>query len=147
MIPAQENFDPLTTFNPTFELEYFRFGIAHRAGLARAARAAQATRSGTTCCSGSRSCPQKDGIYLAAESQPDLWERARSAAVLEGQAAQRMPEPRSSLVRRRLWPAAGLGRGSRDHAPHAEGGAERLGPAPDLGLGLAHARDDGDAAR
>ena len=28
LIPAQENFPPLTTFNPTFELEYWRFGLA-----------------------------------------------------------------------------------------------------------------------
>ena len=39
MIPAQENFSPLTTFNPTFELEYWRFGLDDRAGLARTARA------------------------------------------------------------------------------------------------------------
>ena len=28
LIPAQEVFPPLRTFNPTFELEYFRFGLA-----------------------------------------------------------------------------------------------------------------------
>src|SRR4029078_7578131 len=28
VMPAQETHDPLTTFNPTFELEYWRFGIA-----------------------------------------------------------------------------------------------------------------------
>jgi hypothetical protein len=27
VMPAQEVFAPLTTFNPTFELEYFRFGL------------------------------------------------------------------------------------------------------------------------
>src|SRR6185436_12070436 len=28
IIPAQEVFPALTTFNPTFELEYFRFGLS-----------------------------------------------------------------------------------------------------------------------
>jgi hypothetical protein len=31
IIPAQEVFPPLSTFNPTFELEYFRFGLWEQA--------------------------------------------------------------------------------------------------------------------
>ena len=64
------------TFNPTFELEYSRLGLAHRAGMARAA-GNEEDRNGTRAVPPSK-LPDKDGIYLAAESQQDLWERARS---------------------------------------------------------------------
>ncbi len=145
VIPAQENFDPLTTWNPTFELEYWRFGIGtaqrwrERLGLPKNPKWDDVLFRLSK-------LPEKDGIYLAAESQPDLWERARVCAMREGR-RQRMSEPRSSFVRRRAWTAARLGRRSRDHAPYPEGGGERLGPASDLGLGLAHAGDDRDANR
>ncbi len=78
VIPAQENFPPLTTFNPTFELEYWRFGLQtaqkwrERLGLPREARWDQVLAQLAP-------LPVKDGLYLAAESRPDLWERARSA--------------------------------------------------------------------
>jgi hypothetical protein len=78
LIPAQENFPPLETFNPTFEIEYFRFGLQtaqkwrERLGLERDAAWDEAL-------AGLSTLPEKDGLYLAAESQPDLWERARSA--------------------------------------------------------------------
>ncbi len=35
--------------------------------------------------------PEKDGLYLAAESQPDLWERARFAGLFERKHRTRMP--------------------------------------------------------
>jgi hypothetical protein len=79
LIPAQENFEPLTTFNPTFELEYWRFAIATaqqwrvRLGLAKDPKW------------------EKNGVYLAAESQPDLWERARSPACSNGRTAPDCP--------------------------------------------------------
>jgi hypothetical protein len=78
VIPAQENFDPLTTYNPTFELEYWRFGIGtgqrwrERLGLPKNPKWDDVLFRLSK-------LPEKDGIYLAAESQPDLWERARSA--------------------------------------------------------------------
>jgi hypothetical protein len=78
VIPAQENFAPLETFNPTFEIEYFRFGLEtaqtwrKRLGLPR-------ERSWDEVLAGLSRLPEKDGLYLAAESQPDLWDRARSA--------------------------------------------------------------------
>lgn len=78
VIPAQENFDPLVTFNPTFEIEYWRFGLEtaqawrERLGLNREREWDRVLRRLPP-------LPRKDGLYLAAESQPDLWDRARSA--------------------------------------------------------------------
>jgi hypothetical protein len=77
MIPAQENFDPQVTFNPTFELAYFRFGVATaqdwrvRLGMPKDPKWDDFLFRLSK-------LPEKAGIYLAAESQPDLWERARS---------------------------------------------------------------------
>ncbi len=85
MIPAQENFDPLTTFNPTFELEYWRFGIGtaqrwrERLGLPKNPKWDDVLFRLSK-------LPESQGIYLAAESQPDLWERARSAECSRGAA-------------------------------------------------------------
>ncbi|MBO9623580.1 MAG: hypothetical protein J7500_12800 [Sphingomonas sp.] len=79
MIPAQENYPPLSTKNPTFELEYFRWALTtaqqwrERQGrprnpewdrtLARLARPAM-----------------RDGLYLPAQSVPDFWTVAQSDA-------------------------------------------------------------------
>jgi len=77
VIPAQENFPPLTTYNPTFELAYFRFGLATaqdwrvRLGMPKDPKWDNVLFRLSK-------LPVKDGLYLAAESQPDLWERARS---------------------------------------------------------------------
>jgi hypothetical protein len=90
MIPAQENFDPLTTFNPTFELAYFRFGIATaqdwrvRLGMPKDPKWDNVLFRLSK-------LPQKDGIYLAAESQQDLWERARSPQCSKGNTAEACP--------------------------------------------------------
>jgi hypothetical protein len=90
MIPAQENFDPLTTFNPTFELEYWRFGIETaqqwklRLGLKRDPKWDNVLFRLSK-------LPEKNGLYLAAESQPDLWERARSAECSKGKTAETCP--------------------------------------------------------
>jgi len=79
LIPAQENFDPLVTFNPTFEIEYFRFGLEtaqawrQRLGMKR-------EKSWDRVLAQLPPLPQKDGLYLAAESQPELWDRAKSPA-------------------------------------------------------------------
>jgi hypothetical protein len=79
VIPAQENFVAQETFNPTFELEYWRFGLEtaqawrERLGLRRSAQWDRVLARLST-------LPQKNGLYLAAESQPDLWDRARGAA-------------------------------------------------------------------
>ncbi|MBC8027077.1 MAG: hypothetical protein H7Y89_13875 [Steroidobacteraceae bacterium] len=78
VIPAQENLATLETLNPMFEIEYFRFGLEtaqawrKRLGLRR-------DKNWDKVLAGLSKLPEKDGLYLAAESQPDLWDRARSA--------------------------------------------------------------------
>lgn len=78
LIPAQENYDPLTTVNPTFELEYFRWGLTtaqqwrERRGLARRADWDDALRRFAP-------LPMADGLYLPVENVPDFWRTAGSA--------------------------------------------------------------------
>lgn len=83
IIPAQEVFPPLATYNPTFELEYFRFGLAtaqrwrERLGLPRHPGWDRVLEKLSP-------LPRKDGLYLAAESHPELWAQARSPACRRG---------------------------------------------------------------
>lgn len=79
LIPAQENFAPAETFNPTFELEYWRFGL-ETAQAWRARLGLPRQRAWDRVLAHLSRLPQKDGLYLAAESQPDLWSRAASPA-------------------------------------------------------------------
>jgi hypothetical protein len=79
LIPAQENFEALTTVNPTFEIEYFRFGL-ETAQAWRERLNLKRDRGWDQVLKGLSKLPQKNGLYLAAESQPDLWERANSPA-------------------------------------------------------------------
>ncbi len=146
LIPAQENFEPLETFNPTFELAYWRFGLATaqdwrvRLGMPKDPKWDNVLFRLSK-------LPVKDGIYLAAESQQDLWERARSPECSNGNTKPECPNRDHPSFVAALWPAARLGRRPRDHAPNVGRRAEGLGPAPDLGLGLAHAGHDRDAPR
>jgi hypothetical protein len=87
MIPAQENFDPLTTFNPTFELEYWRFGIGTAQRWRERMELPKNPKWDDVLFRLSK-LPESQGIYLAAESQPDLWERARSGECSKGAAIQ-----------------------------------------------------------
>jgi hypothetical protein len=86
IVPAQEVFPPLTTFNPAFELEYFRFGLVtaqqwrERLGMARNAR-------WDTVLQKLAALPQRDGVYLATESFPQLWDQARSPECSAGHTA------------------------------------------------------------
>jgi hypothetical protein len=86
IVPAQEVFPPLSTFNPAFELEYFRFGLAtaqkwrQRLSLPRDAHWDEVLQKLAP-------LPQRDGLYLATESFPQLWEQARSPACSAGHAA------------------------------------------------------------
>jgi hypothetical protein len=79
IIPVQENYDPLTTVNPTFEVEYFRRGLQtaqawrERRGLPRDARWDKVI-------AGMSKIAERDGLYLATESSPDLWRQAASPA-------------------------------------------------------------------
>lgn len=86
VIPAQEVFPPLTTFNPTFELAYFRFGLItaqrwrERLGMPREPKWDEVLAKLAP-------LPIKDGLYLATESFPQLWEQARTPACSGGHTA------------------------------------------------------------
>ena len=88
VIPAQEVFPPLSTFNPTFELEYFRFGLAtaqawrERLQLPRKAEWDDVLKKLSP-------LPQKEGLYLAAESFPQQWEQARSPMCSAGKTSDK----------------------------------------------------------
>ena len=90
IIPAQENFEPLETFNPTFELEYWRFGLA-TAQEWRVRLGMKKDPKWDNVLFRLSKLPVKDGIYLAAESQQDLWERARSPQCSKGNTAPECP--------------------------------------------------------
>lgn len=72
LIPAQERFKPEETFNPTFELAYWRWGLTTaqqwriRLGLTR-------NKKWDEVLSKLSALPQQDGVYLAAESAKDSY--------------------------------------------------------------------------
>ena len=72
VIPAQERFDPQQTFNPTYELAYWRWALEmaqtwnERLGLPRNVKWDDVLQNLSE-------LPQKDGLYLAAESAPDSY--------------------------------------------------------------------------
>ncbi len=72
VIPAQERFDPATTFNPTYELAYWRWGLEtaqkwrERQGLKRNIIWDKVLKNLSP-------LPQKDNLYLATESSPDSY--------------------------------------------------------------------------
>lgn len=79
LIPAQENYDPFTTVNPTYEVEYFRWALQtaqawrEHAGQPRNARWDEVIERLAP-------PPQRDGVYLPVESMPDFWVTAASEA-------------------------------------------------------------------
>ncbi len=83
IIPAQEVFPPLMTFNPTFELEYFRFGLA-TAQQWRERLGEPRNPDWDRVLAKLSPLPTKDGLYLATESFPSLWEQARSSECSRG---------------------------------------------------------------
>ncbi len=76
LIPAQEIHPARTTFNPTFELAYWAFGLEaaqrwrERLGLPREADWDRVLR-------GLSALPMRDGLYVNAESAPDTFTDAR----------------------------------------------------------------------
>ncbi|MFT4089107.1 MAG: hypothetical protein QM645_00150 [Asticcacaulis sp.] len=78
IIPVQENYDPFTTFNPIFEIEYFRLGLEmaqswrERQGLARNPQWDQVIAK-------LAKPVVKDGLYIPVENKPDFWVQAASA--------------------------------------------------------------------
>ncbi|UDF05591.1 hypothetical protein [Asticcacaulis sp. AND118] len=79
IIPVQENYDPMTTQNPAFELEYVRFGLQtaqkwrERQGLPRNA-------DWDTVIAKIAPLTVRDGLYLPAETSPEFWRNAFSPA-------------------------------------------------------------------
>lgn len=77
IIPVQENHPPLTTVNPAFELEYYRWALGtaqlwrERRGLARNAEWDRVI-------AGLAPPPERDGLLLPVESAPDFWRIAAS---------------------------------------------------------------------
>lgn len=79
LIPAQECFDAVDTYNPTYELAYWSWALQTaqqwrlRAGLTRKAEWDEIIHKLAP-------LPQKDGVYLAAESTPDCYINKRYIA-------------------------------------------------------------------
>ena len=120
IMPAQEVFAPLTTVNPTFELEYFRFGLTtaqawrERLGLPREAEWDRVIAKLSP-------LPVKDGLYLATESTPELWDLARSPRCSGGRtepACLDRDHP-SFLMALGLLPGAGVDRDTMRRTFHA----------------------------
>ncbi|MGH8855790.1 MAG: hypothetical protein ACREWI_16125 [Telluria sp.] len=72
IIPVQENFPPLSTFDPAFELAYYRWGIeTAQAWRERAGKGRRADWDAVL--AKWPALPQKDGLYLPVRSEPDFW--------------------------------------------------------------------------
>ena len=77
VIPVQENWNPMTTFDPVFELAYFRWGIeTAQAWRLRAGKPRRADWDDVL--KAMAPLPQKDGVYLPTGSDPGFWETAES---------------------------------------------------------------------
>ncbi|NIJ19057.1 hypothetical protein FHS95_000726 [Sphingomonas naasensis] len=77
IIPVQENHPPLTTVNPAFELEYYRWAL-DTAQRWRARRGLARNAEWDRVIAGLAPPPQRDGLYLPVESAPDFWREAIS---------------------------------------------------------------------
>ncbi|WP_197986289.1 MULTISPECIES: hypothetical protein [unclassified Massilia] len=78
IIPVQENFAPLSTFDPAFELAYFRWGIeTAQAWRERAGKGRRADWDAVL--AKWPELPQKDGLYLPVRSEPGFWDKAAGA--------------------------------------------------------------------
>jgi len=79
LIPAQECFDPNTTFNPPFELAYWHWGLTTAQKWRK--RLGLEPKKEWAAVLAKLSLPaQTDGIYLAAESAPDSYTNPRYTA-------------------------------------------------------------------
>lgn len=75
IIPVQENFPPLSTFDPAFEVAYYRWGIeTAQAWRERAGKGRRADWDAVL--AKWPSLPQKDGLYLPVRSAPGFWDKA-----------------------------------------------------------------------
>jgi len=87
VIPAQEVYPPLETYNPSFELEYFRFGL-RIAQLWRQRLGLPPRLDWERVRSKLAPLPQAGGLYLAAESDPEMWTRAGSLECARGSSSR-----------------------------------------------------------
>jgi hypothetical protein len=75
IIPVQENFPPLSTVDPAFELAYYRWGIdTAQAWRERAGKGRRADWDAVL--AKWPELPQKDGLYLPVRSEPGFWDKA-----------------------------------------------------------------------
>ncbi|MDR6942995.1 hypothetical protein [Mucilaginibacter pocheonensis] len=72
IILAQERYNPEETFNPTYELQYWRWALS-TAQLWRKRLRMQPNEKYALILRKLSNLPQKDGVYLAAESSPDAY--------------------------------------------------------------------------
>ncbi|MDW7692939.1 hypothetical protein R9C00_10590 [Flammeovirgaceae bacterium SG7u.111] len=76
VIPAQERFDAQTTFNPTYELAYWRWGL-ETAQMWRERKGLERNKTWDKVLDNLSPLPMKDGLYLATESSPDSYTTQR----------------------------------------------------------------------
>ena len=76
LIPAQECFDPVTTFNPTYELAYWHWAL-NIAQEWRKRLQLPRQRKWDEVLSKLAPLPQQNGVYLATESTPDCYTNER----------------------------------------------------------------------
>ncbi|RYY24501.1 MAG: hypothetical protein EOP62_16755 [Sphingomonadales bacterium] len=79
IVPVQENHPPLTTMNPAYETEFFRWGL-EAAQQWRIRRGQQRDPKWQAVIDGLAPPAKRDGLYLPVESEPDFWTSTRSAA-------------------------------------------------------------------
>lgn len=72
LIPAQEEFEPVSTINPTFELAYFRFGLNVATDWAKRVGAPYDKWSNVA--EHMAPLPEKDNLYLSHEACPDTYQ-------------------------------------------------------------------------
>jgi hypothetical protein len=111
VMPAQERYPVRQTFNPTYELAYWAWGLKtvqvwrQRQGLKR-------QEEWDNIIQHLSALPVKDGVYVGAESQPDLWAINRSdhpsflaaLGVLPGDMVDREVMRRTLEKTIELWP-------------------------------------------
>ncbi|WP_339788303.1 hypothetical protein [uncultured Imperialibacter sp.] len=73
VIAAQERFDPKTTFNPTYEVAYWRWAL-ETAQQWKERQGQPRNDKWDKVLNGLSPLPQKDGLYLAAESAPESYD-------------------------------------------------------------------------
>ena len=79
IVPVQENHPPLTTINPAYETEFFRWGL-ETAQQWRVRRGLPREPQWQRVIDDLAPPARKDGLYLPVESEPDFWAKTMSKA-------------------------------------------------------------------